>query len=416
MGFWLIAGALVLAVGALLVLALVRGRADDGPAAPEFDIQVYRDQLAEVDRDLARGVLGEEEAGRVRIEVSRRLLEADKAAKAARRAGQAPRQVTLAAMVLGGLFLGGSGAVYAWLGAPGYPDMPLKMRLAEVDAARAARPTQAEREAAMGLGQFTPPPAADAEFLELMVRLRAAVADNPDDLHGQRLLSRNEAMLGNFPAAHRAQARVIALRAGRATADDYVNLADLMILAVEGYVSPEAEAALRAGLQISPRHGPARYYMGHLYAQTGRPDLAFSIWQPLLGESRPDAPWMPLIVRRIEQVARDAGIQYSLPSSLSAPPRAPAPGPDAADIEAAGEMSPEERQEMIRNMVDGLAERLATEGGGPEDWARLISALGVLGQTERAAAIWGEAQQVFAPEPGAIEIIREAAQSAGVAQ
>ncbi len=62
-------------------------------------------------------------------------------------------------------------------------------------------------------------------------------------------------------------------------------------------------------------------------------------------------------------------------------------------------MTPEDRMDMIRSMVDGLSDRLATDGGPPEDWARLINALGVLGDTEQAAAIWTEAQSVFADTP-----------------
>ena len=85
-------------------------------------------------------------------------------------------------------------------------------------------------------------------------------------------------------------------------------------------------------------------------------------------------------------------------------------------MEAAAEMSPEERMEMIRGMVDQLGERLATEGGSPQEWAQMLGALGVLGETDWATAIWGEAQQVFANEPGALEIVRQGARQAGVVE
>ena len=71
------------------------------------------------------------------------------------------------------------------------------------------------------------------------------------------------------------------------------------------------------------------------------------------------------------------------------------------------------RQAMIRGMVDGLAERLATEGGPAEDWARLIRALGVLGDTDRARAIWDEARTVFADTPG-LPTVQAAAEAAGL--
>ena len=105
-------------------------------------------------------------------------------------------------------------------------------------------------------------------------------------------------------------------------------------------------------------------------------------------------------------LAQVAGVRWTPPD---------APGPSAADIEAAAEMTPEERMQMIRGMVDGLAARLAEDGGSPQEWARLIGALGVLGDTGEASAIWTEAQTVFAGSPEALEIIRAAAVQAGVA-
>lgn len=417
MGFWVIAIGLTLAVGGLLLLALLRGRADD-VVATAYDMQVYRDQLSEVERDLARGVVTEDEAARVRVEVSRRLLEADKATGSAKGLGRAPRDVSLAAAVVVGAVIVGAGWLYLTVGAPGYADLPLEHRIALADEQRANRPTQAAYEAELGK-VFAAPIGADPEFLGLMDKLRAAVAANPNEFEGQRLLARNEAMVGNFKAAHPAQTRVIALKGDAATADDYATLADLLILAAEGYVSPEAEAALNKALQLDPRNGPARYYAGQLYAQTGRPDLAFRIWRPLLAESTPDAPWTPPILAQIEQMAQMAGIRYTPPRTAMPPvagmPGA-MPGPSADDMQAAADMTAEDRQDMIRNMVDGLAERLGTEGGTPQEWTRLVGALGVLGDTERAAAIWAEAQDVFADAPEALEMIRGAAQSAGVAE
>ena len=79
-GFWVVAGGLLVAVAALMLRALSRPL-DTEAAHP--DLKVYRDQLAEVDRDLARGVIGADDAARLRTEVSRRLLEADRALRGA---------------------------------------------------------------------------------------------------------------------------------------------------------------------------------------------------------------------------------------------------------------------------------------------------------------------------------------------
>jgi cytochrome c-type biogenesis protein CcmH len=282
-------------------------------------------------------------------------------------------------------------------------------RIEQAETARRDRPSQASAEADV---PQMPANGASEDFLALMDRLRAAVESRPDDLQGHRLLARNEARLGNFVAAYEAQEQVIRIKGDAASAADYADYGDLLVLAAGGYVSPEAERAFQAALARDPANGAARYYTGLMFYQTGRPDRAFRIWREQLRQSSATAPWVSPIRAQIEDAARRAGIEYSLPPVASG---SAAPGPSAADIDAAGEMTPSERMEMIEGMVSGLSERLATEGGPPEEWARLIRALGVLGRTDRAAAIWGEAQQVFPDEATRLPILR-AARDAGVAQ
>lgn len=406
--FWIITGALALAVAAILALALLRGRAGDVPPAA-YDLKVYRDQLREIDRDLARGAIGQADAERTRAEVSRRILAADAALRQTGTAQDQPPRT--GGRVMAGLtalmLLGGSGALYMTLGAPGYPDMGLQKRLAAAEEARATRPSQAEAEAGQPARM---PPDVAPEFAELMDKLREAVADRPGDARGLQLLVRNEANMGNFTAAYEAQEKLLALRGEDATATDYADYAELLIIAAQGYVSPEAEKALLAALRRDPTHGAARYYMGLMAAQTGRPDRTFALWRTLLEEGPADAPWIAPIRDQIAQVAQRAGVEYTAPE--------PAPGalngPTQEDMQAAGDMSAEDRQQMIRGMVEGLSERLATEGGSAAEWARLVGAYGVLGETDKARTIWTEAQQVFAGQPDALAQVRAAAERAGV--
>lgn len=411
MVFWIMAGALALAVSLILGLALLRGRVGDAPPAA-YDLQVYRDQLKEVDRDQARGVISEVEAERLRAEVSRRVLAADAQLRAGGDSGGQPGRGGLIAAILVTIGLaGGSVAIYSQMGAPGYGDVPLKTRLAVSDEARQNRLSQAEAEARVPTPDV--PPQASAEFMELMEKLRQTVAERKDDLRGLTLLVRNEAAIGNMTAAYEAQAQLIEAKGAQASAADYAFKADLMVSAAGGYVSQEAEEALRAALERDPSQPTARYYLGLYLMQVDRPDAAFRTWDALLRESDPSAPWVATIRERIEELAWRAGVtEYQLPPA----PDGTAPGPSAADMDAAADMSVQERQEMIRGMVQGLSERLANEGGTPAEWARLIRALGVLGETDRASAIWSEAQTRFAESPEAMAEVRAAAQAAGVAQ
>lgn len=406
MGFWIVAGALSLAVAFLILLAFLRPREGAVPSAA-YDLQVYRDQLKEVDRDLERGILTEAEAERARTEVSRRILEADRALTRAKgsasRRGAWDRWVVAAGLMA---VVGGTVAVYFQIGAPGYPDLPLATRIEIIEDARAARPPQSEAEAQVTMREGLP---AQPEREDLVARLRTIMEQRPDDAEGMALLASNEAALGNFRAAHIAQARLIDLLGDDVTGAHYIDLAEMMILAAGGYVSPEAEAALLQGLEREPRNGTARYYAGLMYAQQGRPDLAFPIWRNLMADSTADAPWLDPIRLQIEEVAALAGERVTLAELPQPQARAPAgAGPTQEQMDAAAEMPEADRSAMIEGMVAGLAGRLATEGGPPEDWARLITAFGVLGRVEQAEAVLEEAMVVFAEDPRALAQIEAA--------
>lgn len=401
--FWMMAAAVAGLVSAALILAARRNRGETQSAA-EFDLTVYRDQLAEIERDLDRGVLPPEEAHRLRTEVSRRLLEADRAAQAQPKA--TPKTAGLGLMALIAVVMAGSVALYTRLGAPGYPDLPLKERFAMSETLRTTRPSQAEAEVAA-----TPPPArsdVDPAFLDLMEKLRGAVQERPGDISGLTLLARNEAALGNFKAAMQAQSGLIAAKAAAATGEDQATLAELMILAAGGYVSPEAEAVLVRALALDAQNGTARYYSGVMFAQIGRFDRTFVLWRRLLEEGPDDAPWIAPIREQLPEVAARAGVEYTLPT--------PQRGPSAGDVAAAADMTPEDRQAMISGMVAQLGDRLATEGGPAEDWARLITSLGVLGRTDEAREIYAEAVRRFEGQSVELAGLKEAATAAGVAE
>lgn len=398
--FWFLATVMAGGVTGLLTLAAFRGRGAGEPPALR-DMQVYKDQLAEVERDVGRGTLGIAEAQRLRTEIARRLLEADRQVQAP--VAAAGRGGGLAAFFLITAAAGGALALYHRTGTPWYPDMPIAGRLAEADAAMADRPSQAD-----WVAKLAPPPAVtpDADYLALMEELRAQVDPaTATDPRGLELLARNELALGNFAAAIAAQRRLIEVKAGQATAEDHSALAEMLVAEAAGYVSPEAEAELVRALELNPQDGLARYYSGLMFAQGGRFDRAFGLWQPLLEQSPPDAPWTAPIRAQIEEVAALAGVGYTLPAER---------GPSAGDIDAAADMAPEDRTAMIEGMVEQLSDRLAAEGGTVDEWAQLIRSLGILGRVDEARAIHAEAQTRFAGREADLALLADAATSAGI--
>jgi len=403
-GFWVSAAAMVVMVAVVLLQGLRRAQTEQ--LAPEGapDLEVYRDQLAEVDRDLARGTLTAAEGDRLRLEVQRRMLEADRLA-----AGQAAAAPSRTLPVVAGivtLALAGSALLYTQLGVPGYPDVPLSERLANADIAYDSRPTQDQAEAQQPA--YQPPADIDPQLAQMLDKLRTALTSRPDDLQGHILLAQTEASLGNFIAARKAQETVVRLKGDKVTGEDLALLSYIMVRGAGGMVTPQAEQVLIRCLQIDPTNGWARFYSGLMFAEIGRPDRTFALWDPLLAQSPADAPWVDPIRSQIEGIAEAAGINYTLPAA--------APGPDAAAVAAASNMSEGDRQAMIKTMVAGLEERLKTDGGTVEEWARLITSLGVLQEADRAKAAYAAAQAAFLGKPGELSALQAAAKQAGVAE
>ncbi len=390
--FWAMACALSGAVVAVLAAALRRAPTG-GTEAAEADLAVYRDQLAEIGRDLTRGTIGSEDAARLRSEIGKRVIEADRGRGAGPVLEGGTRSGISAWLVLI-LMLPGALALYWWLGAPGYPDMALVPRLEALDAGIAARSSQDAELDRLGKPRD---PAKDVALASELAKL-----SDPAVLQ-ERFRTAFEA--GDTQAAVRVQERLLTLRGKAASSNDYANLALALVAEAQGYVSPEAETELRASLQREMGNELARYLVGEMFLQGGRYDQAFRFWRPLAEGGSPGSPWVASIRERIVQVAELAGVRYALPE---------ASGPSAGDVAAAGDMSPEERQTMIEGMVAQLSDRLATDGGTVEDWNRLIRSLAVLERLPDAQKIYDEAKAKFQGQPAELSFLRLAAVESGL--
>ena len=394
------------AICALTILAVVMPmwRSQKDMASKETEIAIYRDQLAEVDRDLARGVLDATEAERTRTEISRRLLAADASARAA--ATDAPKQTNRVVVVAVAIAIGGAAVgLYTQLGAPGYDDVPRDLRLAAGEERRQNRIGQLEAETQApisdNLEQFDP------QTRELILNRRAATFERPNDLAAWDVLAQTEAAIGQYHRATRAAEKIIAIKGVDTEIHDMVLLVDLMVAGTRGYVSPEAETIAFTILRQEPENVVGQLYIGLMYAQNDRPDHAFSLWRQVIENSPADTLHWNLAASQIGQVAAQIGIDYALPDQR---------GPTADDLAAAENMSPEDRQAMIQGMVTSLADRLSTEGGPPQDWARLITSLVAIDQPEAAATVLSEAEGIFGGDVQAVNILRRAAQEAGLDQ
>ncbi len=369
--FWIFAAVMAALVVVALVYPLLRRRAG-GPATADFDRAVYRDQLAELEQDLQRGLIGKAEADAARREIERRLLQTDSVVDA-----QAPRQATLStrrvalALVVCLPPLAGLG-LYLQLGSPDLPGLPL-----------------AERD-----------PGGPEELRLMVAQLEKRIAASPDDIEARLILAQVLERSGRFNESADAYRSAIAWIAqqGPVPGALHAALGEALVAAAQGRVGREARLAFAAAIEADPGNNRARYYAGLAMAQDGRLDAAIDVWKALAEDVPADSPWVNLLRQQIARAAAELGIE---PPVIARPETAPAGprGPSAADVEAAQEMTSEDRQAFIRSMVARLAERLEAEPADPDGWLRLARAYGVLGEADKAREALAAAQNQITALP-----------------
>ncbi len=378
MTLWIIFGGLLAAVLAAVFWPLLRPRAAPANRA-EFDIEVYLDQLRELERDVTRGLIDETQAATAKLEIERRLLAASRSAGLEPRAAPSVRRGPLAALLAIAIIVA-SLALYANLGSPGLPNQPF-----------AQRPPPTES-----------PQAAEARSLLSAVEERiAAEPDNPDHW---RDLGRLRLAVGDEPGAVEALAQAMTLSDGRA--DIASAYGEALTFAAEGMVTPEAQQAFLKVLSENAGEPRARFFLALASYQAGRREEALEQWSALAQDAPAGAPWLPVVVDRIRQTAGEVGANVAdyLPAQ---------PGPNREDIAAAQNLSPDEQQEMIRSMVARLASRLESEPNDVEGWRRLGQSYTVLDEPVRAAEAYAKA---LALEPNHPETLLRAGLAAARAQ
>ena len=370
---WIAIGLISLVVAAVILGCHGRASRTAPQARAEFDLSVYKDQLAEVDRDVQRGVLGEEQASAARTEIERRILTlADAAERAATPSGRVQGDVTSPLAI--GLALAvpsAALAIYATLGAPQIPNVPY-----------AARDIPAETREAEERRQFQ-------EMETLAERLAKRLEAEPDNVQGWMLLSRSYATMGRLENA------VAAMKKAYALAPDDPNVlvqyAEVQISGENNAITESVRVLFEKAQAIDPRNARARYYLGLAKAQADDVHGAVQDWVDLIAISPGNAPWLATVRAQIAAASKELGVDpgsfkpsaaaQALASAGSAPG---IPGPSREDVESAKQMSPEDRQEMIRGMVQRLADRLEENPDDPEGWRRLTRAYLVLGERTKA--------------------------------
>jgi cytochrome c-type biogenesis protein CcmH len=362
-------GALALMTVGFVVLPLFwRGAAPQ--AAMDTTPAVLMDQLEEVGRDFERGMISENEASAARLEIKRRILAFARRADPNHRAVKADSSTSIwfaAAFVLVVAF-----GYYAFMGSPEISSLAFADR-------------QAER-------------AEERRVEELTDTLYTRLTSEPDGgaSEGWMLLGQAYYRMGRYTEAV-AAFEIIAQRES-ATSTAFSMLAEALISAEQGVVTPKAEVAADRAIELDPTNPAGVFYKAIALAQGGEEARAHALLINRLNTSDGFAPWMESFVVQANRIGTQIGRD---PIGLSdfAPMVSVGPGPSAKDVAAAGEMTAEDRGEFIRSMVNRLASRLAEDPDDLDGWLRLANAYTVLGEKAQAISAYERANHLLSTEP-----------------
>jgi cytochrome c-type biogenesis protein CcmH len=361
---WLIFSAFILL--ALLSILWPLIKAPRGASAQAFDVEVYRGQVAEIDRDEAQGLIAPQDAQGAKAEAGRRLLDATKGFEAPLAKKNPPWRAL--AVAIAGLFLVPALALtfYLSIGHPNLPDLPLAARF---DAA----PGRTDMAAAIA-------------------KVEAHLKQNPDDGRGYEVLAPVYFRLGRAREAVMAYSE--ALRLLGPTPERHTHLGEAFVLAANGVVTDEAIKQFEAALAGDPEAKKPRFFLGLAAEQKNDFAGAQKYWTKLAEEEPPNSPLAEALRRRMGKPATEAP-QSAVAAQIEAMPRA-------------------EQQKAIRAMVGRLAARLAKEGGDVESWLRLVRAYAVLEERDLARKAVVEARRNLASDAPAIARIDDLARELGL--
>lgn len=355
----------------------------------ELDVAFYRAQADEIARDEARGVIGHREAEIARNEAGRRLLAAshDKNRDIRGSSQRAVRVVALGALVfVPALTI----ALYLHVGAPNMPDDPLTARLN-----------------------------ADPKTMDMatmIAKIERNVAKDPNDGRGWAILAMVYSRLGRFDdaaAAFKNEIRVLG-----PSSDRYAGLGEAQMEAADNVVTADARHSFDEAVKLDPRSPRANYYLGVAALEDGDKPKALGIFQKIVAESRPDAPWLPLVNDKIAVITGEPTTAASPTATAEGSGSPPGEGqvakPPPALAAAVAALPNDQQQAMIHRMVDGLASRLKSNGNDIDGWLRLVRAYRVLDESDRAKVALADARRNFAADPAATKRLDTLAHELGL--
>jgi len=282
--FWAIGAALAAVALGLAARPLWRRRAPGAVSRDAMNAAVYREQLRELDADLAAGAIAQADHDRARDELNRRVIE-DVSQPGERAAPGGNRLVAYSVLAVPLVALG----VYFAVGNPA-------VIVLEDD----AQATQRQIEA-------------------MVERLAARLKENPDDVEGWKMLGRSYSVLGRFRDAIDAYTRAAA-RAPR-DADVLVDLADVLAMANGQRLAGDPEKLVERALQIDPKNLKGLALAGTAAFDRGDFARAAALWERMLPLVAADSEDARVVRENVAQARAKAGAAVKLAGTVSLSPK-----------------------------------------------------------------------------------------------
>jgi cytochrome c-type biogenesis protein CcmH len=322
--FWLVGAVAAAAVIAWVLRPLLARKKAAPPSRAAANVAIYRDQLRELDADLAAGTLAREDYERARAELEARALRdaGQPDAPAAGPAPQAPPSGRRFAWALAAAVPLAAVALYVLVGNPGAID-----REAQLHASRA------QVEAMVG-------------------RLEARLRENPDDVNGWKLLGRSYGVMGRYGEAAEAYAKA-AVRSPR-DAQLLADLADVLAMARGQSLQGEPEQLALRALEIEPGNLKALALAGSAAFERKDYAAAAKHWERMLAYVEPnseDARSIQQNVAEARSLAGDAGKQET--QKQPAKPQGGVRGTVSLSPAMKDKVSPEDTVFVFARAVEG---------------------------------------------------------------
>ncbi|WP_193175891.1 c-type cytochrome biogenesis protein CcmI [Oricola nitratireducens] len=336
----------------------------------DFDLEIYKDQLRELDTDLERGVINAAQADYARAEIGRRLLAAEDAAQAEadakRTAGNTRGPMLAAAAAFAPL---AAVVIYAAVGSPGMDAQPLAGRLQERQQPMTAQTLQ------------------NLDVKELVKKAEDHLRANPDDGRGWDVLAPMYLRLGRADDARDAFERAIAMLGE--TAPRRSGLGQAYYMLSGGAVDVNARSEFERAVALDPNDSRSRFFLALAAAEGGNVNGALEGWKTLIADNRAAPEW---------KAAAQEGLRRFGGEALAMAPGSSAPQLDQETVKNVQSMSAEDRQAMIGNMIAQLDARLRDNPDDVAGWQRLIRSYSVLGKKPEAEDAVKRALEAFASD------------------